>query len=123
MLIHFSSFILDLALKKRHPMFYPCTPLGCLKLIKSVCPEITGKDVVICGRSNIVGLPLSLLMNKHNATVTLCHERSKNVKEVSTKADIFITAIGKANFYDKEWLKEDAIVIDVGINEITQLND
>lgn len=75
------SFDIDLALKKHSPVFYSCTPLGCLKLIESVCDSLEGKRVTICGRSNIVGLPLALLLNKHNATVSLCHSKTPHIEE------------------------------------------
>jgi methylenetetrahydrofolate dehydrogenase (NADP+)/methenyltetrahydrofolate cyclohydrolase/formyltetrahydrofolate synthetase len=112
------KYILDLALKRHSPLFYSCTPLGCLKLIESVCDKIEGKKVTICGRSNIVGMPLALLLNKKNATVSICHSKTPNIQEYVRQADIFISAVGCPNFFKGEWLKEGAIAIDVGINEI-----
>ena len=73
--------LLDLALKRQSPLFYSCTPLGCLKLIESVCDQIEGKKVTICGRSNIVGMPLALLLNKKNATVSICHSKTPNIED------------------------------------------
>ena len=72
---------LDLALKKHKPLFYSCTPLGCLKLIESVCDNLEGKRITVCGRSNIVGMPIALLLNKYNATISICHSKTPNIKE------------------------------------------
>lgn len=105
-------------MKKHTPLFYSCTPLGCLRLIESVCPSLEGKRVTICGRSNIVGLPLALLLNKHNATVSLCHSKTPNVEEYIRQADIVVTAVGKPHFFKGDWFKLGSIAIDVGINEI-----
>ena len=109
---------IDLALKRHTPLFYSCTPLGCLKLIQTVCDNLEGKRVTICGRSNIVGMPLALLLNKMNATVSICHSKTPNVEDYVRQADIFISAVGCPNFFKGEWLRKGAIAIDVGINEI-----
>jgi len=102
----------------------PCTALGCLDLIQNVVkhdtnsPSLSGKNAVIIGRSNIVGRPLAALLLQNNCTVTICHSKSVNVQEIAKRADIVVTAIGHAHFFTKEYFKEDAIVIDVGINRI-----
>lgn len=96
--------------------FIPCTPKGVVTLLDYINYDLTGKNVVIVGRSNIVGKPLSLLCLQRNATVTIAHSKSENLKEICKKADVLITAIGKAKFFNSEYIKENAIVIDVGIN-------
>ena len=104
----------------------PCTPHGILMLLKKSEISAEGKHVVIIGRSNIVGKPLAamLIQNKKecNATVTVCHSRTRNLQEYTKKADILITAIGKPNFIKKEMVKKDSIIIDVGINRIEENN-
>ncbi|NFG62176.1 bifunctional methylenetetrahydrofolate dehydrogenase/methenyltetrahydrofolate cyclohydrolase [Clostridium sp. CMCC3677] len=94
--------------------FLPCTPNSVVTLIKSLNIDITGKEVVVLGRSNIVGKPVAQLLLNENATVTICHSKTKNLKEVCSKADILVVAIGKPKFIDEEYIKENAIVIDVG---------
>lgn len=96
--------------------YLPCTPAGVIQLLKRSHIDIEGKDCVILGRSNIVGKPMSLLMLQENATVTICHSKTKNLKEVCKKADILIVAIGKPKMITAEYVKEDAVVIDVGIH-------
>ncbi|MFD2045964.1 bifunctional methylenetetrahydrofolate dehydrogenase/methenyltetrahydrofolate cyclohydrolase FolD [Ornithinibacillus salinisoli] len=98
--------------------FLPCTPFGIITMLKSKSIPIAGKHVVIIGRSNIVGKPVGQLLLNENATVTHCHSRTSNLKEYTTKADILIVAIGKPNIIDKEYLKANAVVIDVGINRL-----
>lgn len=93
-----------------------CTPQGILRLLKAYDISIAGKHAVVVGRSNIVGKPVSLLMLKENATVTICHSRTKDLAEITKQADILIVAIGKANFITADMVKEGAVVIDVGIN-------
>ena len=100
----------------KNPCMYPCTPKGICKLIDVSGIDVEGKRVVVLGRSNIVGLPISKLMLDRNATVTICHSRTKDLASVTSMADILIVAIGKAKFVKKEMVKEGAIVIDVGIN-------
>lgn len=97
-------------------MLTACTPKGIVQLIKSTGEDITGKHCVIIGRSNIVGKPVAMLMIKENATVTICHSKTKNLKDITSQADILISAIGVANFVKADMVKEGAIVIDVGIN-------
>ena len=100
--------------------FLPCTPAGCLQLIQQVCPEISGKHAVILGRSEIVGKPMGLLLIQRgvDATVTICHSRTRNLAAIASQADILIAAIGKANFVTEQMVKPGAIVIDVGINRV-----
>lgn len=96
--------------------FLPCTPAGVMQLLKFYNVDISGKECVVIGRSNIVGKPMALLLLSENGTVTVCHSRTKNLKEVSKRADILVVAIGKAKFVGKDMVKEGAVVIDVGIN-------
>lgn len=95
----------------------PCTPIGILKLLELYKIDIKEKNIVILGRSDIVGKPLSLLLTNSNATVTLCHSKTKDVKKITNKADILISAIGKPKLITKDYIKKDAIIIDVGINK------
>lgn len=104
------------ALSIGQPGFVSCTPAGVIQLLKRSGVEIEGKECVIVGRSNIVGKPMALLMLRENATVTVCHSRTKNLKEVTKRADILIVAIGKPKFITKDYVKEGAVVIDVGIH-------
>ena len=98
--------------------FISCTPNGIIKLLEEYGIEIEGKDAVVVGRSNIVGKPmLQCLLNK-NATVTICHSRTKNLKEITKRADILVVAIGKEKFITEDMVKENAIIIDVGINRM-----
>ena len=96
--------------------FVSCTPAGIIELLKRSNVEMEGKNCVVVGRSNIVGKPMALLMLRENATVTICHSKTKNLKEVCKEADILIVAIGKPKFINKEYIKEGAVVIDVGIH-------
>ena len=96
--------------------FVSCTPAGIIQLVKRSNVEIEGKECVIIGRSNIVGKPMSMLMLRENATVTICHSRTKNLSEVTKRADILIVAIGKPKMIDASYVKEGAVVIDVGIH-------
>lgn len=94
--------------------FKPCTPNSILTLLKSKNIELEGKEVVVLGRSNIVGKPAMQLLLNENATVTICHSRTKNLKEVCKKADILVVAIGKPKFINSEYIKDGAVIIDVG---------
>lgn len=96
--------------------FVSCTPAGIIQLLKRSNIEIEGKECVIIGRSNIVGKPMSLLMLRENATVTVAHSRTKNLKEVAKRADILVAAVGKPKMITKDYVKEGAVVIDVGIH-------
>ncbi|MEK3808018.1 bifunctional methylenetetrahydrofolate dehydrogenase/methenyltetrahydrofolate cyclohydrolase FolD [Metabacillus sp. SLBN-84] len=98
--------------------FLPCTPAGIVEMIKSAGIEISGKHVVVVGRSNIVGKPAGILLLNEHATVTYCHSRTPNLKEMTRQADILIAAVGKANFITGDHLKEGAAVIDVGVNRL-----
>ena len=96
--------------------FVSCTPYGIMKMFEEYNIDLTGKNVVILGRSNIVGKPLIHCCLNKNATVTTCHSKTQNIKEISSRADILISAIGKAHFVTEDMVKENAVVIDVGIN-------
>ena len=98
--------------------FVSCTPYGIMKMFGEYNIDLSGKNVVILGRSNIVGKPLIHCCLNKNATVTTCHSKTQNIKEISSKADILISAIGKANFVTSDMVKENAVVIDVGINRL-----
>lgn len=96
--------------------FLPCTPAGVMELIHSTGTEINGKECVVIGRSNIVGKPMAMLLLHENATVTICHSRTKDLAEVCRRADILVSAVGKADFVTADMVKEGAVVIDVGMN-------
>ena len=95
----------------------PCTPLGCLLLIKKIEKNLSGKNAVILGRSNLNGKPMAQLLLKENCTVTVVHSKTKNLKELCSNADILLAAVGVANLVKKDWVKDGSIVIDVGINK------
>lgn len=99
-------------------LMIPCTPLGIIKLLDFYNIDLEGKNVVILGRSNIVGKPMLHLLLQKNATVTITHSYTKNLKDITKKADILIVAIGKSNFITKEYIKDNAIIVDVGINRV-----
>ncbi len=101
-----------------NPYFIAATPLGVMKLIKTVCPNLSGKNVVIIGASLIVGRPLATLLLNQACTVTITHSQTQNIKELTSKADILISACGVANLVKADWIKENAILIDVGINRL-----
>lgn len=96
------------------PGFLPCTPNSVVTLIKSLNIDLNGKNVVVLGRSNIVGKPVAQLLLNENATVTICHSRTKDLKEVCKRADILVVAIGRPKFIDESYVNENAVVIDVG---------
>ena len=96
----------------------PCTPAGCIELIERSGTEITGKNAVVIGRSNIVGKPVAMLLLHKNATVTICHSKTRNLKEVCRSADILVVAIGRPKFVTADMVKPGAVVIDVGINRV-----
>jgi methylenetetrahydrofolate dehydrogenase (NADP+)/methenyltetrahydrofolate cyclohydrolase len=96
----------------------PCTPLGCLMLLREYVCDLSGKDAVVVGRSNIVGKPMAQLLLKESCTVTVAHSRTRNLAEVVRRADIVVAAVGRPNFVPGEWIKPGATVIDVGINRI-----
>jgi len=107
------------------PRFIPCTPKGIMRIFSHYNIDLTGKDIVVIGRSNIVGRPMSILVSSNNAngTCTICHSRTKNINDYSRNADIIISAIGVPNFLTSEMIKEDSIIIDVGINRIDSDNE
>lgn len=107
-----------LAQKGREPLFIPCTPAGVIYLLKQTLPSLEGKNAVVLGRSNIVGMPVALLLIKENATVTICHSRTVGLKAMVQNADILVAAIGKPEFVRGDWIKPGAIVIDVGVNRV-----
>ena len=96
----------------------PCTPLGVMNMIKDYGINLSGKNAVVIGRSNIVGKPMVAMLTKANATVTICHSKTENIKEICKKADIIVAAIGKAKFVTKDFIKDGAVVIDVGMNRV-----
>ena len=98
----------------------PCTPLGCLLLLKDRLGDLTGKNAVIVGRSNIVGKPMANLLLQENCTVTITHSRTKNIESICASADIVVAAVGRPEMIKKEWVKQGATVIDVGINRVTK---
>ncbi len=98
--------------------FLPCTPAGIMEMLKYENIDITGKNCVVVGRSNIVGKPMSMLLLQKNGTVTICHSKTRNLAEVCRGADILVVAIGRANFVTADMVKEGAVVIDVGINRL-----
>lgn len=104
------------ALSIGQPGFVSCTPAGIIELLERSGIEMDGKECVVIGRSNIVGKPMALLLLRKNGTVTICHSHTKNLKEVAKRADILIAAVGKPRFITKEYVKEGAVVIDVGIH-------
>ncbi len=106
-----------LAQKGREPLFVPCTPFGCIYLLEQSGVKIEGANAVVLGRSNIVGMPAALLLIGRNATVTVCHSRTRDLPGVVRQADILIAAIGRMEMVRGDWIKPGAAVIDVGINE------
>ncbi|HZQ09411.1 MAG TPA: bifunctional methylenetetrahydrofolate dehydrogenase/methenyltetrahydrofolate cyclohydrolase FolD [Anaerolineae bacterium] len=107
-----------LAMKNREPMFVPCTPRGCIYLLDQYRTKIEGARAVVLGRSNIVGLPTAFLLLHRNATITICHSRTRDLPDITRQADILVAAIGKPCYVQADWVKPGATVIDVGINEI-----
>ncbi len=107
-----------LAQKGRDPLFVPCTPDGCMYLLEQSGVQFEGANAVVLGRSNIVGMPAALLLVKRNATVTICHSRTKNLPDVCRQADILIAAVGRVEMVKKDWVKPGAAVIDVGTHRI-----
>lgn len=107
-----------LAQKGREPLFVPCTPYGCIYLLEQSGVKIEGANAVVLGRSNIVGMPAALLLIGKNATVTVCHSRTKDLPAVVRQADILIAAIGRTEMVRGDWIKPGAAVIDVGINSV-----
>lgn len=98
------------------PYAVPCTPKGIIRILDEYNIDLTGKNVVVIGRSNIVGKPVALLLEQRNATVTIAHSKTQNLKEITKKADIIVSAIGKPNFLTTDYISKNTIIIDVGIN-------
>jgi 5,10-methylene-tetrahydrofolate dehydrogenase/methenyl tetrahydrofolate cyclohydrolase len=107
-----------LAQKGREPMFVPCTPAGVMYMLEKVGVKLDGANAVVLGRSNIVGMPVALLLVKANATVTVCHSRSKDLPGICRNADVLVAAVGRAQMVRGDWIKPGAVVIDVGTNKI-----
>lgn len=107
-----------LAQKGRDPLFVPATPSGVMYLLHKYTPNLGGMNAVVLGRSNIVGMPVALLLLRANATITLCHSKSKNLKEITRSADILVAAVGRTEMVRGDWVKPGAVVIDVGINRV-----
>ncbi|MDB2350862.1 bifunctional 5,10-methylenetetrahydrofolate dehydrogenase/5,10-methenyltetrahydrofolate cyclohydrolase [Candidatus Marinimicrobia bacterium] len=109
------------------PRFIPCTPKGIMKIFKHYNIELSGKDIVVIGRSNIVGRPMSILVSSNgdwsNGTCTICHSRTKNLEQYTRNADVVISAIGKPNYLKADMIKKGSIIIDVGINRVKADND
>ena len=107
-----------LAMKGREPLFTPATPTGIMILLEEMGVNLDGANAVVMGRSNIVGMPVALLLMRANATVTVVHSHTHNPQEIVQRADILITAMGKANYVPREWLKEGVFIVDVGTNKV-----
>ena len=109
---------LSIASHNDENLLIPCTPYGCLIMLKGLRVDLSGKNALVIGRSNIVGKPMAQLLLKESCTVTIAHSRTKNIEEVCKKADIVIAAVGRPKMVKGDWIKKEAIVIDVGINRI-----
>ncbi len=109
---------IDALYTSKHNGILPCTPKGIIHLLRDADVDIPGKNAVVIGRSNIVGLPVAKLLLDNNATVTVCHSKTQNLKDITSKADILIVAIGKAKFVTEDMVKPGAVVIDVGVNRV-----
>lgn len=107
-----------LAQKGRKPQFIPCTPAGSMLLLRKNLDTLEGVNAVVLGRSNIVGMPVALLLVEANATVTICHSRTKNLPEVVRQADVLVAAVGRPEMVRGDWIKPGAVVIDVGVNRV-----
>lgn len=107
-----------LSMKGRKPLFVPCTPAGCIVLLEEIGATFKGANAVVLGRSNIVGLPVAMLLLHRDCTVTIAHSRTQNLPEVCRNADILVAAVGRARMVKKDWVKPGAYVIDVGINRV-----
>ena len=112
-----------LAQKGRTPLFLPATPAGCIELLLRTHVDIEGANAVVLGRSNIVGMPVALLLVQHNATVTICHSRTRDLPGIIRQADILIAAVGRPEMVKGDWLKPGVVVIDVGTNKVDADNE
>ena len=110
---------LSIASHNNENLLIPCTPYGCLIMLKSLGIELSGKNAVVIGRSNIVGKPMAQLLLKESCTVTIAHSKTKNIEQICKNADIVIAAVGRPKMVKGDWIKTGAVVIDVGINRIT----
>ena len=108
------------ALMVGQPGFWPCTPYGCMKMLESIGYDLSGKHAVVIGRSNIVGKPMALMLLQKNATVTVCHSATRNLKAMTLQADVVVAAVGKRNMLTADMVKPGAVVIDVGMNRDEQ---
>ena len=108
------------ALMVGQPGFWPCTPYGCMKMLDSIGYDLRGKHAVVIGRSNIVGKPMALMLLQKNATVTICHSATANLKDMTLQADVVVAAVGQRNVLTADMVKPGAVVIDVGINRIPE---
>ena len=104
--------------KYSEPLFYPCTPSGIIHMIQSVCPDISGMNAAVIGRSSIVGMPTAMMLCRCNTTPTICHSQTRHLDEICRESDIVVAAAGSPGLVKGEWIKPGAIVIDVGINHI-----
>lgn len=107
-----------LAQKGRDPLFVPCTPAGVIYLLENELGSLEGSEAVVLGRSNIVGMPVALLLVRANATVTICHSKSRDLKEIVRRADVLVAAVGRPEMVRGDWIKPGAVIIDVGINRV-----
>ncbi len=104
------------ALMTGMPGFWPCTPYGCMKMLESIAYDLQGKHAVVIGRSNIVGKPMAMMLLQKNATVTICHSATRNLKAMTLQADVIVAAVGKRNVLTADMVKPGAVVLDVGMN-------
>jgi methylenetetrahydrofolate dehydrogenase (NADP+)/methenyltetrahydrofolate cyclohydrolase len=104
------------ALMTGMPGFWPCTPYGCMKMLESIAYDLNGKHAVVIGRSNIVGKPMALMLLQKNATVTICHSATRDLKAITLQADVIVAAVGKRNILTADMVKPGAVVLDVGMN-------
>lgn len=107
-----------LCMKDRVPLYIPCTPKGCMTILEDIGVNLSGKHVVVIGKSNIVGIPVAMLCLHKGATISICHSRTQDIEAMTRQADVLIVAVGRAQMVKKEWLKDGVTVIDVGINSI-----
>ena len=115
---------LSIASQNDENLLIPCTPYGCLIMLKELGVDLSGKNAVVIGRSNIVGKPMAQLLLKESCTVTIAHSRTRNIENICKNADIIVAAVGRPEMVKGDWIKKDAIVIDVGINRIeVEIND
>jgi len=107
-----------LVMKGREPLFVPCTPAGVIRLLDEAGAELEGAEAVVVGRSNIVGIPTAALLRNRNATVTVCHSRTRDLPSVTRRAEVLVAAIGRPQMIRGEWIRPGAVVIDVGVNRV-----